>query len=235
MSYESSTALKGGLGGAGTGAAIGSILGPVGVGIGAILGAVVGAASGKATGANYDEALAGVMAIPEVDPTQTKFLDELTKERNLIQRGLTTEFQFGKDLLSKANATTLNKIMNLSGGNPAVAINAATQLQTGLADSTNKLLAGVAGRTDNYTTAIGQMIDNIAQRKLDVQTYKTTQQLGIATQELADVNLNANAGLMQGFSAISGLGGGDMEFGDGFISDLLGMFSSREEGEVNIF
>lgn len=233
MGYESSTALKGALGGAGTGAAIGSIFGPVGTGVGAILGAAIGGISGGKTGANYEGALAGIMDIPEVDPTQTKFLDELTKEKNLIQRGLTTEFQFGKDLLSKANATTLNKIMNLSGGNPAIAINAAIQLQTGLGDNVNKLLAGVAGRTDKYTTAIGQMIDNIAQRRLDVKTYKAVQHLGIATQDLKDTNENAMAGLMQGVNAFGDLDL-DLDFSD-LLDKFKGIGSSRRGGDFEPF
>jgi len=198
------SAITGALGGAGTGARIGgSILPGVGTAVGAGVGGIIGAITGAGAAKNVNTAMERVEDIPSVDPTETAFLDELRKEKRLIEAGLTPEFQVGKDLMLKAQASATNVATRFN--NPATALMFLENINRGFGTNVNKLIATIGAQRSGYLDAIGELTSRIAQRKLDVEMYKTTQGLGMATQEFADTRMNALMGTMMGVNQMGSL------------------------------
>lgn len=104
MANEFASAGQGVLGGAGTGAMIGSAFGPIGIGVGAILGGIVGGISGAKKASDVNEGLNALMMVPNVDPMQLAFKDQLLKEKRAVEGGFTTDFQVARDIISKSEA-----------------------------------------------------------------------------------------------------------------------------------
>lgn len=198
--------LNNALGGAGTGATVGAAVGSIfpgpgtaiGSAIGALTGLIAGSFSGGQAKKKTEEALSRVEAIPEVDPMQLGFLDELRRERRAVETGFTPEYTVARDIIQQASASGIDAAMDISGGSPALALSAIRRLQSGTGTNINKLLGTIGTQKTAYTSAMADLIDKIAQRKLDVETYKTAQQLAVATQEQADLNQSANLGIVLG-------------------------------------
>ena len=196
--------MTGMLGGAGTGASIGtSILPGVGTAVGAGVGAIIGGISGASAAKDVGAAMERVEDIPSVDPTETAFLDELRREKRLVEAGLTPEFQVGKDLMLQAQASATNVATRFN--NPATALMFLENINRGFGTNVNKLIATIGSQRSGYLDAIGELTSRIAQRKLDVEMYKTTQGLGMATQSFADQRMNALMGTMMGVNQMGSM------------------------------
>jgi len=190
MPSDAGTIGMGVLGGAGKGAAIGSIFGPAGTAVGAGIGAVVGGiGAGNKVGARND-ALDRVENIPMFDPMQLNFLDTLNREKRAVESGFTTDFQVAKDLNQKSLAGGLSVAESVAATNPALALSMIDTSSKNYSTGVNQALGTISTRSQGYTSSIGQLINMIAQRKLDVETYKTSQQLGLATDDLQTSNVN---------------------------------------------
>ena len=185
------TKAQGVLGGAGTGAAIGSMFGTIGTGVGAIAGGIIGGISTANNLNERDEALDRMEALPSFDPMQLDFLDLLKREKRSVESGFTTDFQVAKDLNKEVLAGGMSVAQNVAQTNPALALSIIDKSGKNYNTGINQSLGTISTRSMGYMSSMGELINTIAQRKLDVETYKTAQQLGLATDALRTSNINA--------------------------------------------
>lgn len=176
------------LGGAALGATIGTATGiPI---LGTIGGAIIGGAAGGLAAHKKGEGLDRLEEIPGFDPNQLDFLDTLKREKRSIESGFTTDFQVAKDLNQQALAGGLSVAGAVARSNPSLGLsyinNAMTKYSTGI----NKALGTISTRSLAQSSAVGSLIGDISQRELDVETYKTAQQLGMAVSDLKMFNEN---------------------------------------------
>jgi gas vesicle protein len=189
--------------GAVTGAMVGSEVYP---GIGTAIGAIIGAAAGGFLANNQanktNEALKRVEGIPATDPMQLEFLDELRREKRMVETGMTPEFNVAKDLIQQSAAGAMNVATRFN--NPATSLYFLKTISEGAGRNINQLMGTIGTQRGQYMTALGSYINDISQRKLDVEMYKTTQNLAVETQKQADIKANQNMMIMYGLSELSG-------------------------------
>jgi hypothetical protein len=230
--------LQGALGGAGTGASIGgSIGGTYGTVIGAVVGAIWGGIDANKKAQDLQESVDMLYAIPNVDPTQTVFRDQLYRERKAVESGFTTDFQVARDIIGKSEAGGMSVAAEMAKTNPGLALMMMTQAGQGADTSINKALGTIGARSMGYTQMINDLINQMAQRKLNVDLMKAQVSMTLSTQAMQDSNTNANAGIMQltdpsVMDNFKGLFGSNT--GKNNISQVLnaGGYSSQGPGEA---
>jgi hypothetical protein len=198
MANEWMSGAQGFLGGAGLGASMGTTVAPgVGTVVGALLGGTIGAFSGASKAGKQNDAVARLMAIPEVDPNQTMFKDQLFREKRAVESGFTTDFQVAKDIIGKSEAGGMSVAAEMAQSNPALALMAMNQVGQGADTAVNKALGTIGTRGMGYTQMIQDLIDKMSQRKLSLDLYKGQVGITTATQGMQDFNANSNAGMMK--------------------------------------
>ena len=214
---DNSSSLSGALGGAASGAEIGTMLMPgIGTALGAIAGATLGAAAGGKKQKAVDAAMAGLMAIPNVDPNQVNFKDQLMNEKKMVQSGFSTDFQVARDIIGQSEAGGMSVAAEMAQTNPAMALMTMNQVSNQTDMSTNKALGTIATQSMGYTQMISDMIDKIAQHKIDVDMMKATENLTLASANKKDFNANAMAAMMK--------------FGPSALKNIPGMFGGSNPG-----
>ena len=210
------------LGGAGTGAAMGSTIGPWGTVIGAGIGAIIGGISGNKKAKEQQESLDMLNAIPNVDPNQTMFRDQLYREKRAVESGFSTDFQVARDIIGKSEAGGMSVAAEMAQTNPALALMMMNQVGQGVDTSVNKALGTISTRSMGYTQMIQDLINNMAQRKINVDLMKANVSMTQSTQARQDFNSNMNAGMMKlldpsvmggfktAFGSLGKLGGGNI-------------------------
>lgn len=198
MASVGAKGLQGALGGMGTGASLGTALLPgVGTILGALGGSIIGAISGAGKAKAVNDAMASLEAIPSVDPNQLEFKDQLYKEKRAVESGFSTDFQVARDLIGQSEAGGMSVASELAQTNPALALMMMQQVGQGADTAVNKALGTISTRGMGYTQMIGDLINQMAQRKLDVNLFKTQVELGQSTKEMQDFNANSLAGMMK--------------------------------------
>lgn len=182
----------GSLGGAAAGALIGSAIFP---GVGTVLGAaigggVLGGIAGNRLAKDENKARERMEALPSFDPMQLEFLDQLKREKRSIDSGFSTDFQVAAGLNEKAYAGGISVAESVARTNPALGLAYMDQASNNFDLGTNKALGTIATRSSAYTQAISALIDSISQRKLDIETYKVSQDLGMAISNRKAFNEN---------------------------------------------
>lgn len=191
MAGDFGTIGMGALGGAGTGAALGTAIFPgIGTAIGAVGGALIGGIGANNKVNARDAAADRIEALPQYDPMQLNFLDKLQREKRSIESGFTTDFQVAKGLNQEALAGGLSVAGSVASTNPALALSMMGQANRGYNTGINQALGTISTRSGGYTQSIGQLINSVSQRNLDLQTYKATQQMGLASSDLQTSNTN---------------------------------------------
>jgi len=208
--------------GAGIGASIGTMIAPglgtaIGAGVGGIIGFFGGRGGAKSTAESLAAAQKGINEIAPVDPMQTAFLDELRREKRMVETGMTPEFSVARDLIRQAEAGASNIATRFN--NPATALYFLNTINRGAGANVNKLIGTISSQKGGYMQAIGQLIGDISQRKLDVDVYKKTQELAVSTQNYSDMISNQNMMMMMGVNALTGPMG---DLGD-WMKDRPGM------------
>lgn len=218
----------GALGGAGMGAQLGSVVGPWGTAAGAVIGAVAGGIGSANKVQAQEEALERLEGIPLYDPMQIAFRDQLLAEKRSIESGFTTDFQVAKDLNKEALAGGLSVAESVGESNPALAFSLSRQAGREFNTGINQALGTISTRSLGLTQSIGEQINRISQRALDLDVLKTSQQLGIATDALQTNQTNAAQ-----FAATLPQYAG--EIGDGFqqIGGAVGKVGSQAWGGIN--
>jgi hypothetical protein len=227
---DNSSVFSGALGGAATGAQIGSMLPIPGVGtvVGALGGLALGAISGGKKQKAVDDAMAALEAIPNVDPNQVEFKDQLIREKKMVESGFSTDFQVAKDIIGQSEAGGMSVAAEMAQTNPALALMVMNQVSNQTDTSINKSLGTISTQKMGYTQMISEMIDKIAQRKIDVDLMKATQKLTQASVSKKDFNQNSLASLIKfgpgALEMIPGMGGGvsNMFSGSSGIGNMVG-------------
>jgi hypothetical protein len=198
MADQFMSGAQGALGGAGTGAAMGTALLPgVGTVVGALLGGTIGAFSGASKAKDQNNALGMLNAIPNVDPNQTIFKDQLYREKRAVDSGFTTDFQVARDIIGQQEAGGMSVAAEMARTNPALALMSMDQIGKGADTSVNKALGTIGTKSMGYTSMIGELIDKMSQRKIQVDLLKAQSALAISTKGMQDFNANSNAGMMK--------------------------------------
>jgi hypothetical protein len=206
--------LQGFVGGAGVGASIGTAIAPgVGTAIGALLGGAINAFSGAEKSGAMKDATAKLMAVPNVDPMQTAFKDQLYREKKAVESGFTTDFQVARDIIGQSEAGGMSVAAEMAQTNPALALIMMDQVGKGSDNSVNKALGTIGTRGFGYTSMINDLITQMSQRKIQVDLLKAQQGMATATKGMQDFNANSNAGMMKlmdpsvtdGFSKFGGM------------------------------
>lgn len=181
------------LGGAATGASMGSAILPGwGTAIGAVAGGIVGGIDSSNKQKAQDEAMDRLNAIPAFDPMQLDFLDLLKREKRAVESGFTTDFQVAKDLNMQMMAGGLSVAESVGATNPALAFSLSRRVTADANTGINQALGTISSRGMGLTNSMGELINKISQRKLDLEMVKTSQQLGLATDALKTNQENAN-------------------------------------------
>ena len=198
MANQFMSGLQGFAGGAGTGAAMGTAMLPgVGTAIGGLLGGTLGAITGADKANSQNKALGVLNAIPEVDPNQTAFKDQLFREKRAVDSGFTTNFQVARDITGQQEAGGMSVASEMAKSNPALALMTMDQVGKNADTSVNKALGTNATQGMQYTQMIGDTITQMAQRKLSLNLFKGQVGMAQATQGMQDFNSNSNAGMMK--------------------------------------
>jgi len=149
-------------------------------------------------------------AFRNVDPDQLKFKDQLLREKRAVQSGFSTDFKVARDIISQSEAGGMSVASELARTNPALALMTMNQVSSQANTSVNQALGTIATQNMGYTQMLSDLIDKIAQRKLDVDVTKAFQRLGMETQIQKDTNENVMGLIGQltgGIGSIGGLGG----------------------------
>lgn len=217
-----STAM-GALGGAGTGAAIGTAILPgVGTVLGAAAGGIIGGLSGNAKSKELEDALNRVESIPLVDPNMASLRDSMMAEKRSIESGFTTDFQVARDIIGESEAGGMSVAAEIAATNPALGLLAMNQVSMQSDSAVNKALGTIGTRSTAYTQMISDLMQKISQRELDINMYKTSQNLAVKTKDMKDFNENAMAGIMKLADPMV----------TGAFSDMFGNSASAAAGAV---
>jgi hypothetical protein len=178
-----------------------------------------------------DDAMDRLEAIPAYDPLQLEFLDQLQRERRSVESGFTTDFQVATDLNEKMLAGGFSVAETVGANNPALAISLSRQAGQNFQTGINQALGTISTRGLGLTQSIGELINKVAQRRLDLEVTKTSQELGLATSELQTSQTN-----MAQFAARLPEFVDDFKFVGGQIGSMGGgpIMSEGSSGVLNI-
>lgn len=173
---------------------VGQTIGTViGAGAGSLFGApMVGAGIGGSIGGLFDtnsankKSKAAEENILQSDPNVTKFLKNI-HDRNLSYK-TGSGSSFYTDEAKKAGASAVQGALNLSGGNTGAAVSAVTGVGKGASRSVNEILANLEKENQFGTSLEANLINNIAQRKLEVNLAKYSQAQAEKAQAETDRN-----------------------------------------------
>lgn len=228
MADQFASGAQGFMGGAGLGASVGTAVMPgVGTVVGALLGGTISAFSGASKAKDQNNALGMLNAVPNVDPNQTMFKDQLYREKRAVESGFTTDFQVARDIIGQQEAGGMSVAAEMARTNPALALMAMDQIGKGSDTAVNKALGTIGTKGMGYTSMIGDLIDKMSQRKIQVDLLKSQSALAISTKGMQDFNANANAGMMKlldpsvmaGFKTFGGMFGNNSGIGDGIANN----------------
>jgi hypothetical protein len=197
------------------GGAIGTAVLPgVGTAIGSKLGGFIGDKIGKKKSGSVDAGAAlstgtGLLqqlqanrlknqadaAMPElVDPNQSSFLAELMQKRKSIDTG--ADFAASMNAIDASNAGTNDTLLRATGGDVGGTIQALLQSERASADAKNQALAQGQQQQLQYTGLAKSLLDDVAQRRMELQLQNAQQNRA----EWAQMKQNANQNFMAGLS-----------------------------------
>lgn len=132
-----------------------------------------------------DKRRAGMNKPPLEDNEQRNFLNELNQKRKAIRTGSA----YSEDLrqLRSQQAGTDAGILSASGGAGGAAIAGLARAQRGTGAAYGGILANAEKRADDFDSMYEGMLDKVAGRKLDLQTFEYN-------RALADAAKNKQAG-----------------------------------------
>jgi hypothetical protein len=211
---DNSSTISGALGGAATGAEIGTAILPgVGTVVGALGGALLGGIGGSKKQKAVDDAMAAIEAIPAVDPNMVEFKDQLTREKRSVESGFNTEFQVARDLIGQSEAGGMTVAAELAQTNPALALMMMSQVSNQADVSANKALGTIGTKSMGYTQMLGDLVEKMSQREIDVNMMKAEYKMAQAQASKKDFNANAMALIAKyGPGVLDKLG--DIKFGN---------------------
>jgi len=113
-------------------------------------------------------------AFPElVDPNQAGYLAELNQKRRSIETG--ADFAAGMQSVNATQAGTNEAITRAAGGDVSGTMQALLQAQAGASAAKNQVLAQGQNQQMQYNTLYGDLLDQIAGRKMNLQLMRSQQ------------------------------------------------------------
>ena len=165
----------------GTGATVagGAIGGPAGAAIGAGVGQLVTSQMDSGTVAPI---------VPTYDPMQLEMLDELERKKRSIEMGTSVEFQTARELIQRSEATVVDRVAGITGGDVSGAVAAMERINQATGANIGKIVAQSGQMAAPYVQAIADLNNKIAQRKLELSLAANAQALASAEQMRSDKN-----------------------------------------------
>jgi hypothetical protein len=140
-------------------------------------------------------------AFPElVDPNQAGYLAELNQKRRSIETG--ADFAAGMQSVNAAQAGTNEAITRAAGGDVSGTMQALLQAQAGASAAKNQVLAQGQNQQMQYNTLYGDLLDQIAGRKMHLQLTRNRD----ARAEWAAKQSRANQNFMGFLGGMPGMG-----------------------------
>lgn len=186
-------------GGALSGAAAGSAFGPIGTGVGALIGGISGLMSGTENDKARKKAQ-NAANIPFEDPTQVAYLNRVRRQERQQRAATDPSSAFAAMNARDALAQTQSNLLRAGGAS-------ATQGALRAQNLTNNALMGIGAtagqRADNLLQYQGGLIDNMAQRRLDLQKDRRNflQSEYVAGRQNLNNTLSQGIGLMPQIAA----------------------------------
>ena len=146
---------------------------------------------------------------PEIDNTQVDMLDNMRRLRMGYQTG--SEASQYKNLIGQGLANSINASIAAGGGNTGATLAAIGNAQASAQGAYNSVVAALEKNRLAALQMEDTQVDQIAQRKLDIQMAKYLQKLG----EAKDDQKRGQENMMSGLSdiAMGVAGGGEGESG----------------------
>lgn len=212
----------------------GQILGPLGTLAGAAIGTAVAGPAGTAIGAKLGSAAGGLtqgifgaagqrkadrMMPQEVDPAQARLLEEARRKARQAEAGTDAVTQTNIREAEQLGEATKSDLAKITGGNVGATIDAMLKAQRMTGKNINSALAQGSQRALGFGNMASTLVNEIAQRRADLQMIKASQQRAQAAQNLQTGMQNLQAGVI---SAIPAEGFDLGKFGIGKTPDAVG-------------
>ncbi len=133
-----------------------------------------------------------------VDPAQAAMLSELDQKRKSIDTG--SQYAAGMNSIDTTTASTANAITQNTGGDVGGTVAALIQNSRAAGQSKNQVLAQGANDQKYYTGMYGQLMGDIAQRKMELQLDRRRQFLA----EWAQLRKKGSENLLGAITKASG-------------------------------
>jgi hypothetical protein len=206
---------KGALSGAGMGATLGSnpaLMASTG-GLSAPIGMAAGALLGGATAGMKQSKANKAQEIPMVDPMESARLAQLEQQRKSLMSGTDAVTQQNISDINNQASASMNAITKSTGGDVAGTVDALLKSQKSAQNAINQSVAGASQRLPYFDTAGAQLLDKIADRRLQLERLRRGQALAENAQARKESNLSGNAIASSGIlndvlASLKGLGGG---------------------------
>ena len=149
--------------------AIGTLAGgPVGGAIGTLVSGAIGMGQSDNLRKQYDQKAA---AIPSVDPATMAFRDQVAMRRRMYDAGTNRISQTRMRLANQGMATTQANIARQTGGSAGGAIQGLLASQNVGQQNAMQALAPNDAASNQLLGMEQQLVDDMAQRRLSLQTY----------------------------------------------------------------
>lgn len=169
---------------------------------------------GQLIGGAVQNSKANKMVPSETDPTQTAMVDVFRKMRKTYQTG--SEASSYRNTINEGLATNASRIAMMSGGNTGAAISGLAGAQAASQDAYGSIASNLEKNRIQALAMEDQQIDDIAQRRLDIQMMKYLQKKTNAMSNIKSGQQNWMAGVEE-FGA-----GADKFFGGGMGGGMMG-------------
>lgn len=140
-----------------------------------------------------------------VDPTQGAFLAELQQKKNALNTG--SEYSSSLDAINDNMAQTQDVLAGNSGGDAGGTVSALLKSQQVANKGEGQLLAQGQESEGMYTGLYGNLLDKVAQRKLELGMVDRQQNLA----EYAQKSQNGMSNLTAGVQSMMDIKGGDRQ------------------------
>lgn len=159
---------------------------------GGAIGGPAGAAIGAGVGQLVTSQMGGTPNIPTppplVDPMQLEMLEELERKKRSIEMGTSVEFQTARELIQRSEATVVDRVASITGGDVSGAVAAMERINQATGANIGKIVAQSGQMAAPYVQAIADLNNRIAQRKLELSLAANAQALASAEQMRSDKN-----------------------------------------------
>lgn len=179
-------------------------------------GAIIGGPAGAAVGAGAGQLIntlgfgkeKDVPALPPlVDPNQAALQEELQRRKRAIEMGTSVEFQTAREIIQRSEATLLDRVAGVTGGDVSGAVAAMERISQSTGANIGKIVSQSSQMASPYIEAISDLTNRIAQRKLELQLAARSQAMTENAQLQSD-RAQSLSNILTSETFINGVGAG---------------------------